>query len=410
VTIGRPTRDRPHAVVLEAEANGLAVCRSLAAQGVRVWVVDPHPLSPASHSRAIERALRCPDPLDDPEAFLRFLERTLGELPHAPVVVPTTDPYVHLLAAASSRLAGRARLVLPPGAVLDEIVDKRRQYRRVELAGIPLPATWSLDDDEALESVAAALPYPCVLKPVFSTRFVRTTGIKAVVARSPAELASLVRGHRARGHPLLAQELVPPGPGRLFEVTAYVRRDGTLQAAFTARKLEQWPEDFGTATLVESVRRDDLVALAARVLAEFRFVGLCHLEFMRDVRDDRDKFIELNPRSAVSGILPLHCGINFPWLLYLDATDQPLPPPRLDYREGRRWAFPEVRLAKLGRARVPGNGGTRGSGWSQALWSWRDPWPSCVFVARGLGRALRDALQRALREDQYAKELRRLNP
>jgi len=86
------------AIVLEANINGLGVIRSLGSKGVRVWAADPDPLAPGLYSRFVERRLICPDPMKDPKAFIAFLRDKAGSFSSPPVLFPTIDSYVHVLA------------------------------------------------------------------------------------------------------------------------------------------------------------------------------------------------------------------------------------------------------------------------------------------------------------------------
>jgi predicted ATP-grasp superfamily ATP-dependent carboligase len=379
------------ALVLGADPNGLGVIRSLGAKGIRIWAADPDRLAPGLFSRFVERRLICPDPTQEPEALIAFLRQSAERVSSPPVLFPTTDPYVHVLADHAAALEGHYLSHLARREIIAAIVDKRRQYSVARKHRIPMPTTCVLDGPEKVADLASGLRFPCVLKPAFSDAFRTRFNFKAIEVGSPEELLEVYRRHLDLGHPLLAQEIIPGGAENLVEVMAFVRRDGVLGAAFAARKLEQFPEDYGSGTIFESVPIESLLPLVCRVLEAFEFTGLCNVEFKWDATSRQFKFIELNPRTSNCSLHPTECGINFPWLAYLDTTGAPPAEPQFAYEPGKIWVLPEVRIARLGRLVMP-SAAPRRNPWArryiQGVASMRDPVPELFFLLRG---GLRDA-------------------
>ena len=57
-----------------------------------------------------------------------------------------------------------------------------------------------------------------------------------------------------------------------------------------------------------------------------KFVGMGETEFKLDVRDNKFKIIEINPRSVMSMALPVYCNVDIPWLTYCAFADLEVPP------------------------------------------------------------------------------------
>lgn len=353
---------------------------------MRVWAADPDRLAPGLHSRFVERRLICPDPMKDPEALIAFLREAVGTFSPPPILFPTTDPYVHAVASHSEQLNGRCVTYLPRREIIDAIIDKRKQYHNAQRHQIPMPATYTLDGPAEASDHVASLTFPCVLKPVFSDGFRTRFGFKAIEVVSSRELLEVYKKYLHLGHPLLAQEIIPGGAENLVEVMTFVRKNGILWAAFASRKLEQFPEDYGSGTIFESIRNGNLLPLVSNILKAFGFAGLCHIEFKWDARDRQFKFIELNPRTSNCSIHPTECGINFPWLAYLDATGAPLGERQFDYERGKVWVAPEVRMFQMGRFFMP-RAAPRRIPWArsyiQGVASTKDPLPELFFLLRG---------------------------
>ena len=333
-----------------------------------------------------------------PDAFIRFLQEGIGSCSPPPVLFPTTDPYVHVLARYAAALDGHYLTYLPQKDIIDAIIDKRAQYQNAQRNQIPMPATYTLDSPGEAFDIVGSLKFPCVLKPVFSERFRTRFGFKAIKVISSRELLDVHKKYLNLGHPLLAQEIIPGSAENLVEVMTFVRRDGILWAAFASRKLEQFPEDFGSGTIFESIRNENLLSLVSKVLETFGFTGLCNIEFKWDARDRRFKFIELNPKTSNCSLHPTECGINFPWLAYLDATGAPLAERQFDYELGKVWVVPEVRMFRMGRLGMP-TSAPKWIPWArsyiQGVASMKDPLPEFFFFLRGGVRDIARAWSRA---------------
>jgi predicted ATP-grasp superfamily ATP-dependent carboligase len=384
----------PPAIVLESDVNGLGVIRSLGARGIRVWALDSDRLAPGLYSRFVERRLVCPDPIGAPAACIAALKESVAGEPAPPVLFPTSDTYVQLLAARRAELDGCCTSWVPGRETIEAIVDKRRQYEIAQAHGIPMPRTRIFEDlDDVARFVAAPdLPFPCVLKPAYSTRFWKAFRRKALRAESPRAAQALCEEYFRLGHPLVAQELIPGGPEHLLEVMMFIRKDGAPAATFASRKLEHFPEDFGSGTVFESIEGRAVREAAVRVAASFGFRGLGHVEFKRDARDGQLKFLEVNPRTSVSSLHPLACGINFPWLAYLESTGRPPPGPALEYEAGVVWVIPEVRVLRMRRLGMPREAPSRwpwARRYTQAVLSLRDPLPEALLFFRAIARDTR---------------------
>lgn len=374
------------AIVLDADVGGLGVIRSLGLKGIRVWAADHDPLAPGLYSRFVERRLICPDTTKDPEAFIAFLREGVGSFSSPPILFPTTDPYVHALATYGPELNGHYLTRLPRKEIIESIIDKRVQYRKAREGGIPMPTTITFDGPQEVFEPLGNFQSPFVLKPAFSHSFRKRFNLKAVKVVSPQELIEIKKRYTDLGHPMLAQEFIPGSAENLVEVMTFVRKDGILGAAFASRKLEQFPEEFGSGTIFESVGSEKILPLVSRVVETFGFSGLCNIELKWDERVGQFKFIELNPRTSNCSLLPLECGINFPWLAYLEATGVALIERQFDYELGKVWVVPEVRMLRMGRLLMPRSAPRRvpwATGYIQAVASIKDPLPELFFLLRG---------------------------
>ena len=83
------------------------------------------------------------------------------------------------------------------------------------------------------------------------------------------------------------------------------------------RRKRQHPIDFGNATtFAETVDSSILIDYAHKILTKAKFFGICEVEFMYDARDNKYKFLEVNPRTWKWHLISEKAGIPFLLSLY----------------------------------------------------------------------------------------------
>ena len=88
----------------------------------------------------------------------------------------------------------------------------------------------------------------------------------------------------------------------------------------------------------ESLWIEELVESALELLRALGFAGIAQVEFKRDAGDGQFKFIEVNPRLWQWHELAASCGVDLPWIAYLDLLGEPVRPVTSRGRR-RRWAL-----------------------------------------------------------------------
>src|SRR5581483_8171351 len=237
---------RTPAVVLGLFDTGLAALRSLGRLGIRVQGYDSDPRQPGFWSR-YGRSLRCPDPLAEADALLRLLLDESERLGRPAVLFPASDAFVLFLARHHARLAGPYLFTIPSGELLEALLDKRRQYALAERSGIPYPRTFTPESRDEVRQIAPTLPYPVIVKPHFPHLWQARFGglVKGLRADDPRQLCDRYEQVFAHGLGALTQEIIPgPNPNH-FLVDLYISAAGQPLATFVARKLRQYPTEFG---------------------------------------------------------------------------------------------------------------------------------------------------------------------
>jgi predicted ATP-grasp superfamily ATP-dependent carboligase len=324
---------RPPVVVLQVNyANGLTLIRDLERQGVPVLGLDPNPRALGLHSR-LAAGMLCPDPLDDEEAFVLFLEELGERLPQKAVVFPTHDEYIWPLSRHADRLSPWYLIPFARWPVMERLYDKRAQLEAAARAGCAIPRTVYLESEDDLGRVDD-IEYPGILKPVDSLAFRRRFFTNVLAVEGP--------GHVRRIWPQIAdlggmvlQERVPGADDQLFTVGSYLDRESRPLAVFTGHKLRQHPRGAGSCTLGVSRWDEALARSAVDLLQELKYWGVSQVEYKRDPRDGRFRLMEINARHWLWHSLAAVSGVNLSYVAYRDAIGTPFLAPR--QKDGAKW-------------------------------------------------------------------------
>lgn len=353
--------------------KALAVVRSLGRHGIAVTVGEASRWPTAAFSRYCSRRLRYPSPALAPQAFRRTLAAELATRPYR-VLLPLEDTTLRALAAPGAELPKEVRIPIPPPEILALALDKAATLSRARQAGVPTPTTAIPARPEEAPRLAAEVGYPVFLKPRDAWG---SQG--ATLVERPADFpAAYARVHASFPLPMI-QAYVPPG-GEAFGVSCLLTAGGAVRATFVHKRLREFPLRGGPSTLRVSVRRDDLVELALRLLRALGWSYFAMVEFRTDPRDGRPYLMEVNPRFVGSLALAVQSGVDFPWLTYLLATTGDCPEVR-DYRVGQvcRWLLPGDILHFVANPRrfrlEPSFFQFRAPGLGYDILSRDDPWP-----------------------------------
>jgi D-aspartate ligase len=334
------------AVVLQVSyACGLDIIRDLGRHGVPVTAMDPDPGAIGLRSR-YAAGLVCPDPLDDEEAFLVFLEEFGRSLPQPAVVFPSHDEYIWPLSRHAKRLEPSFIVPFSRWEVMRRVHDKRAQLEAAWSSGVDTPKTVFVESVEDLGAAVGEVPFPAVLKPVESLAFKLRFRRHIIDVDSPAELRRVYDKVDDLGL-LMLQERVPGGEDELWTVGSYLDAQSRPLAVFCGHKLRQYPHSGGSCLAGVSAWEPTVVEAALRLLRQLRFHGVSQVEFKRDPRNGRFCLMEVNARHWKWHGLAAASGVNLSLAAYRDATRDPYLAPR--QTDGVKWivANKDVPLAIL---------------------------------------------------------------
>lgn len=388
-----PDPTMPRAVIVGLNTmQGLQAARILAGHGVRVIAYSSQRRHHTNHTNVCEQVRVA----ETSEELMADLERLGRSLPARAVLFPCLDGKVLSVSRARDTLSQWFEIVLPDHEVVEMLMDKARFQTFAEDHGFPVPRTRTVRTNEDVESAAADLRYPVVLKPSYrSSTWTAHTTEKALEAEDREALLETWSRVGTWADEFVVQEWIRGGVDELYSCNVYFSRAGELLASFVARKLRQWPPDTGQSALGEECRNDEARDLSIALLRAAGYRGLGYVEVKRDVVDGRHMIVEPNVgRPTGRSAIAEGGGVPLLYTMYCDATGRPLPEPREQRYTGVKW----IHLRRDFQASVVlwRRGDLTVRDWIRSLrgrkvyavWSIRDPLPFFLDIAEAIRAAL----------------------
>jgi predicted ATP-grasp superfamily ATP-dependent carboligase len=335
------------ALILDKRAGSLSIqlCRALARRGYQVDLFGQAG-SAAFWSRHCARALKAPP--WRPDAVAPALRRIIDRGTYDAVYL-CNEEILEMLHHVPHSAAWNG-LPLSDTATIELLLSKHDTLSQMARAGVPVPTTIIPANEQEVEHAGRELRLPLLVKGERGDggRNVRLVKRREDLRSTYAQIASCEAAYG--GRPAL-QEVIR---GDAYSVGGLFVEGRALRIC-AHRKLLTYPPKGGWTVKGVTERPKGLLEESMKVFAALRYTGLGHVEFIRDRRDGRYKFIELNPRVWGSIGIVEHAGVDL-YQAY-QAVAQGLPvEPDLSYREGvlyHRFSG-EIRTILQRPARLPG--------------------------------------------------------
>jgi len=262
---------KPSVVVVGAGLNALGVVRSLAPEGMSITVVADEP-GPAFNSRFARASVYKTD------LIAHLLSLPLAD---KPILLLTQEAAVANVSAHRDRLKDRYRFLLAKQDLLAALMSKTGFQELAAKHGFPVPRAEVVTCPADLQRVRT-MTFPCIVKPVVKND-AWDRSFKKAYRFDDFGAAKLFFTDNIPP-PAIVQEWIDGGDADVYFTLVYRDEDGTTRAAFTGRKIRQWPPRVGgTASCTAApAEHEALAVLTTRFFDTVGFVGMGSMEYKRD--------------------------------------------------------------------------------------------------------------------------------
>jgi D-aspartate ligase len=381
---------KPPAVIVGAEADGLGIARSLGKAGIPVILVDSDARRPAMRSRYVRpfvvNALSGPPLIEGLLALGRHMDQK-------PLLFLTADPQVRTVSEHRQELAGAFCIRLSEDRCIRQLLHKLAFQHLAARHGFLVPRGVGICNENDLGKLAE-LRFPAVIKPGNKDLYFGDKAPRAQRVSSREEAMAVCRRILPEAPDLIVQEWIEGRESDIYFCLQYRGENGLTVSSFVGRKLRCWPPQIGSTAACTAAPEVELY-LRNQTKAFFdkaQMVGMCSMEFKRDLRTG--KFLMIEPtvgRTDWQEEVASINGVNIPLDAYCYEARVPLP------AAGSRghsvsWIYPPSYLrsvlrtalvAKAFRRRRSVVGKTR-----NPCWSSDDLVPAAMFLLDWIGKLL----------------------
>lgn len=253
------------------------------------WELQP--VVPIAEVADIAVGRRCDDPLLLEDLHKFSLDKGID------IMIPFIDPAIGVVAKYRDLYGG----IFAPLGSLDSVegmFDKVVAAEIFEKAGLPIPATYSLDNHV----------FPVIAKPRFGSA---SQGI--LVINSEKELEQIAG--KTDGY--LLQEYIEKREE--ITVDCYVATDGEIIATIPRLRIAVVGGEVSRTITIDS---PEIVELSRKTLSALNLRGAVTLQFIRDLATGRILLMEINPRLGGGVVCSIHAGANMPRYILQEALGE----------------------------------------------------------------------------------------
>lgn len=294
-------------IVLGGHVQALGIVRIFGREKIPVVIIDKTKKNLAKHSCYCVSFIHVQD-----KDLLDFLINTgiMGRF-HDWQIYPTNDLHVSLLSKNKEVLSKYYKVAVDDWQIIESFYNKKVAYRKVSGLNIPIPVTWYPENETDIKNFDGI--FPCIIKPAVMHSFYSVTKKKVFKCIDKNELLKYYRivSGIIPIEEIMVQEIVPGNSDNQYSACFFSVRGNPI-VSLSACRLRQHPLDFGNATTyAETMENPDILEYGRKILESSRYTGLCEIEFKKDIRDNRYKFLEVNTRTWKWHIIGILSGSPF---------------------------------------------------------------------------------------------------
>lgn len=241
------------------------------------------------------------------------------------LLIATSDLYVKLVAEEKSLLEKYYVFNYPDIELVNNLLVKEKFYDIYKDMGLDMPKTYiyPCNKNEDINKIKKYFnEYPIIIKPSDGVEYHSlddTTLAKVYKIHSEEELEKIIKKIENAGYNknLIIQEFIPGDDSALFDSVFYIGKDKKAKLATFAQigLQEHTPTGIGNCTVLvngydEHGYKEEIVYKLKEFIEKIGYQGFAEFDIKYDVRDNKYKVLEINPRQSRSGYYLTACGYN----------------------------------------------------------------------------------------------------
>jgi len=340
--------DKPIAIVLgKYITTGLGVCRCLGNFNIPViWLDSSDKQIGFSSKYCIGK--KCPSPRDNEKEYVNLLKDIGEKLNQKAILFPIGDIEVLTILKNKRALENFYHFPMADLDITNKFLNKQLFYNILKKMDIEYPRTFFPKDLSDLKPISKKLSYPCFIKPSYSASFVVDFKTKMFLINNNEQLINFYNKARSKNHNIMVQEIIPGDATYMYSFNGYYDNNFILNGSFTSRRIRQWPKIAGCACFMETFFVPELANMINPVIKKIKYFGTIDCDFKKDPRDDRFKLLDVNPRFWMQISLPARCGINLPYISYMQTLGKSVKKTSIN-KKNVKWLFmlDDIRSAQM---------------------------------------------------------------
>ena len=380
---------------------GLSTMKCLGIHGIHTVAADYSEKERyAAKSKYCSEKILLPHYKKEPEKFIDALIGYAEKQDAKPVLIPCHDSYVEVLDTQLERIREYYLIPQTEQGLYTRVMNKETLEALAVEKGIKVPETVRVDDPDFNEKIETVIKFPCLVKPTDSPSFVEKFRRKLFKVHSMEELEDALKQAKAQDEEVIVQRIIPGFDDHMHTFDAYLNQEGKVTHWVTCQKQRQYPINFGASVYTVQKYIPELVDAGTAFLEAIKFKGFAEIEFKKDAETGDFYLIEINARITNLNNLLADCGMNIPYITYMELTGSPLEPTTLERTTERAfWYGYEDMLAvrdyiKTGQLTIMNVVKSLIRPKSYAIWDWHDPKPAIAYTGILLGKILNRAKSR----------------
>ena len=240
------------------------------------------------------------------------------------LLIGTNDNYVKLISKNEKILEKYFSFNYPNIELINNLLIKENFYNIYKDMGIDMPKTYiyPCNQNKDINEINNYFSeYPIIIKPSDGIEYHHLDEVldKVYKAKNYEELKNIIKKIEKAGYNnnLIIQEFIPGDDSALYDSLFYVGKDNKAKLATFAQigLQEHTPTGIGNCTVLvngfdEHGYKEELVYKLKEFIEKIGYKGFAEFDIKYDMRDNKYKVLEINPRQSRSGYYMCACGYN----------------------------------------------------------------------------------------------------